>query len=903
MGRACVGRELEVVELVELAGRRWLVTLTGAPGVGKSCLARELATVLAPRGPGVAVVELGAVCDAGAVASAVAQALGVEEVAPEALAAAATAGRRRVLLDGCDDVFAAAAEVARALGAAGLGVLATSQRPLGVDGEALRRVRPLSLPSAAWVACPDIRVDSEALRLFCERAAEVDSEFALTAESAPAMGAICRRLDGLPLAIEAAARHIDVLSPVEILARLEEDPVALLAIAHGGQRSVGAAVEASYERLSARERLLWARLAVFAGGFGLQAAQAVCAGDELGSGQVFEVLTALVAASLVEADTTRSPRRYRLLEPLRHYARRRLEDADEPAALAAAHAQWCLHVVEQAGDPSQGRRWLEHLADEHANIEAAWRWALSAARAELALTLGRAHAYLCRAAGRHHDARVVLDQAASLAPGAPVELGATALWDAGGAAAVIGANDTATAHLNQGVAMARGAGNVAAEARALALAGMVATVRGDNGGDLAVVEQAVALARSADDERCLVHALAGAGRAHLLVGQATEARAYFAQSLTGARRRDDDSSTANALVGAGLGALAQGDYPEAQAALAEGLGLARESSEVHTQGVALAGLGELAWIRGESAAAKWHFGQCARLAREAATPYPLAVALLGLGRLAVAEDAPAARAFFEEALDVAREATLAHVVPSCLVGLAEVAAAGNGAQAAERMLARALRAARRCADKAGEAQALSEIGRMALVAGNPDRAASRHHRALVLYAEIGDPAGIADSLQALAGPALSRDRHTTAARLLGAAHTIRNTHGCVPAREERDYALYVRSARQQLGDEAFETAWAQGAALSTEQAIAEASKGRGPRCRPAKGWEALTPAEHRVVALARQGLSNAQIANRLRISPRTVDGHLVHVYAKLEIKSRIQLVTAPPGREDPESQR
>lgn len=888
-----VGRELEVVELAELVGRRWLVTLTGAPGVGKSCLARELATVLSPRGSGVAVVALGAVRGAGAVASAVAQALAVEDLSPEALAAAATGGRRWVLLDDCDEVSDAAAEVARALGAAGLGVLATSQRSLVIDGETPWRVRPLSVPSSAWIASPDVRVDSEALRLFCERAAEVHREFALTAETAPAVGAICRCLDGLPLAIEAAARYIDMLSPVEILARLEENPVAVLSATHRGQRSLWMAVETSYERLSARERLLWARLSVFAGGFGLPAAQAVCAGDELGSKQVFETLAGLVAASVVEAETTRSPSRYRLLEPLRDYARRRSEDTDEAGALAAAHGRWCLELVEQAGDPGQGRPWVKRLAPDHANIASAWCRALAAEEAESAVGLVRAHAYLCRADGRHHEARSALEQTcpqAAAAAGAG-ERNARTLWEAGGAAAVIGASDTATAHLDDSVAVARTVGDVAAEARALALAGMVATVRGEHGGDLAPLEQTVALARSADDESCLIDALAAAGRAHLLVGQPTQARAYFAESLTRARR-GDDSDIADLLVGAGQGALAQGDYQEAQASHSVGLALATESSEVHTQAVALAGLGELSRIRGESTAAKRHFGQCARLAREAATPYPLSLALLGLGRLALAEDAPAARAWFEQTLAIARESTLVHVIPSCLVGMAQVAAAGDDAQGAARLLAKALRAARRCRDKAGEAQALREMGRMALVAGDPERAASRHHQALVLDAEIGDPAGIADSLQALAGPAASRGRHTAAARLLGATHTLRSTHGCVPAaREQCEYDVYARSARDGAGGEAFETAWAQGAALSREEAIAEASKGRGPRRRPAKGWEALTPAERRVVALVREGLSNAQIAGRLLISRRTVDAHLAHIFAKLGIHSRIELIT------------
>lgn len=907
-----IGRDQELAELSGLLRRRWLVTLTGAPGVGKSRLALATVSNLDPAAE-VAVVALGSARDPALVAPAVADALDLDEPAcrPLGEAIAAQGARRVVVLDDCDHVLGAAAELAQALGAAGLRVLATSQQPLGIDGEALWRVGPLSLPPPGGHAMPAMFVGSDAVRLFCERAAEVRRGFVPTPVTDPAVAEICRRLDGHPLAIESAARRIDVLSPAEILARLDQDPVAFLAAPqrpsssprHG---SLATAIAAGYDRLPIPERVLWTRLSIFAGGFGLEAAQAVCAAGEVGADQVFEVLAALVAASLVEADTTCSPSRYRMLEPLRDCARQRLDDAGGAAAVAAAHGRWCLKLVEQAGDPAQGQPWVKRLAPEHANIEAAWRWALCADEAQPALGLARAHAYLCRAAGRHREGRAALTEASSLlGPAAPPALAASALVDAGAAAAVAGDLATAAAHLDQGLAVARRAGVVAAEARALAMAGMVATISGEHAGNLAALEQAVALARTVDEEPCLIAALAAAGHAYLLVGQPSEARACFAESLTGARRRGDDFATADALVGAGRGALAQGEYPEAEEALTEGLGLAIESSEVHTQTVALAGLGELALLQGDDARARQRFGECAQLAREAATTYPLALALIGLGRLAqAADDLPAARAMFEEALVVARKSTLAHLIPPCLVGLGQLGAAGGDPEAAQRLFNEALAAACGCGNRAGKAQALSELGLMASATGDDARASSLHHQALALQAEMGDPASIADSLQALAGPAAANGRFAHAARLLGAAHSIRQTHGYVAAPRDRDeYDAHVRVARERLEDEPFDAAWDQGAGLSTEEAVAYASRGRGGRGRPSTGWEALTPAERGVVALAQQGLTNAQIAERLFISRRTVDAHLAHVFTKLGITSRMQLTTAPREPADPGSER
>lgn len=889
-----------MAEVARLLDQRGLVTVTGAPGMGKSALAGQVVARLRPP-PTVAVVELGSLSEAARVAPAVAAAAGVEDLSPQALGAAVGGGARWlvVLLDDCDHVREAAAAAAQALRAAGARVLATSQRALGLEGEARWRVAPLWLAPADAHASADVIERSEAVRLFSRCAAEVQPGFALTPQSAPTVGAICRRLDGVPLAIEAAARQVEFFSPAEILARLERDPVAYLAASpHSAtaRRSLWARMQTSYGRLPARERVLWARLSIFAAGFGLQAAQAVCAGDDLGDEQVLEALSALVAASLVEADTTRSLSRYRLLEPLRHYARQRLEDADEQAAVATAHARWCLNLVKGAGDPGQGQRWIERLAVEHANIEAAWRWATSAADPEQAVTLGRAHAFLCRASGRHDEARAAFEEASSLV--APARA-APALCYAGGAAATAGATAIAAARLDRGVALARSAGDVAGEVWGEALGGMLATLRGEHTSGLGRVERAVELAHTADDESCLVAALGAAGHAHLLVGQPTEARDYFARALALARRRGDDSATADALVGAGRGALIQGDYPEAQASLTEGLALAMEAREVHTHGVALAVLGELARVGGKRAVAGQRFGECAGLAREAATPFPLALALLGLGRLAGADDAQAARASLEQALAVARESTLAHIVPRCLVDLGRLAARDDDADGAEQLLVEALQSARQSGDKIGEAHALSELGQTATARGDHQRAGSLHHQALALHANIGDPAGIADSLHALAGTAARHDRFTEAARLLGAAHSIRDTHGYIPATDrQREHELHLRMARDGLNQEAFQTAWAQGAALSTEEAIAYATRGRGRRGRPTKGWDALTPAEHRVVALAQQGLTNAQIAQRLLISRRTVDAHLAHVYAKLGIHSRMQLTTAPPKRDD-----
>ncbi len=206
-----------------------------------------------------------------------------------------------------------------------------------------------------------------------------------------------------------------------------------------------------------------------------------CAGGEdIAADQVFVTLGALLERSLVELDTTCSPNRFWVLAPLRSYAARRLQKADA-AAFLGAHARWCQELVERAGDPDQGSRWVTALAGEHENIEAACSWALSADQQDVALDLTRAHAYLCRAAGRHDQARAAFEQVSSLAGSGRA---ARPLDDAGGAAVVAGLADAAAARVNHGLTLAREAGDVAAEARAQAQAAMIATLRGEPGGDL-----------------------------------------------------------------------------------------------------------------------------------------------------------------------------------------------------------------------------------------------------------------------------------------------------------------------------------------------------------------------------------------------------------------------------------
>src|SRR6516164_4958426 len=322
-----VGRRGELAEVRRLLAGSRLVTLTGVGGVGKTRLALRAAAGLARAFPGGEwLVRLDRLRDQALVAQAVAVALGLQDradYAPAASLAEYLAGRQLLLvLDNCEHLVDAAAKLADLLlrAAPGMRVLATSRESLTIDGEAVLAVLPLPVPEAGQPLTAAELGLFPAVRLFAERAAQVVPGFAVTEANKAAVAGICRRLEGLPLALELAAARLPVLSPQQIDARLS---ARLGLLTRGGrarpprQQTLRASIEWSYELCSQAERLLWARLSVFAGGFELDAAEGVCTDQRLAAGRVLDLLAALTDKSIVIAGHREGVARYRLPEPLR----------------------------------------------------------------------------------------------------------------------------------------------------------------------------------------------------------------------------------------------------------------------------------------------------------------------------------------------------------------------------------------------------------------------------------------------------------------------------------------------------------------------------------------------------------------------------------------------------------
>jgi predicted ATPase/class 3 adenylate cyclase len=613
-----VGRERELATTRALLAAHRLVTLTGAGGVGKTRLALEAAGALAPAYPdGVWLAELAALADPALVPQAVAAAAGVREQPGwpllTTLADALRPKRLLLVLDNCEHLVEACARLADALLRAcpDLRVLATSREALGVAGETPYRVPSLALPDPARPPPVGALVDYEAVRLFVERAAVAQPAFALTAHNAPAVAQVCCQLDGIPLALELAAARLTVLPVEQVAARLDQR----FRLLTGGsrtalprQQTLRAAIDWSYALLSEPEREVFHRLSVFAGGWTLEAAEAVCAGGALAAEDVLERLARLVDRSLVVAEVGDGPVRYRLLETLRQYGRERLVASGEAEAVGARHAAYYQALAEAAAPALRGPEqtaWLDRLATEHDNLRAALRRALERGDAPRGLRLGRALWWFWYLRGHYREGWTLLAALLALPAGPDLAAARAALLRGTGLLArVTGAYPAARGALEEGVGLARQGGDPRQLAELLAALGFVARLQEDYATARSCLEEALDLARAAGHSWFVANALNHLGELALEADRDAEAAwRLYEQSLALYRQLGDPRMLAVVLVGRGRVARARGDGPGARAALAEALAALGEADGAGVMPVALYTLAALAADAGRPARA------------------------------------------------------------------------------------------------------------------------------------------------------------------------------------------------------------------------------------------------------------------------------------------------------------
>ena len=651
-----VGRdhELRAVRQRLLQPEARLLTLTGPAGTGKTRLALQVAADLLDDFPdGVWFVNLAPISDPMLVASTIAATLEVKEAADqplvETLKSVLCKKQLLLLLDNFEQVLPAAPLVADLLATArGLTVLVTSRALLGLYGEYDVTVPSLALPDPAHLPPLEQLSQYEAVRLFIERAQAAKADFSMTTENAPAVVEICARLDGLPLAIELAAARVRLLSPQAMLPRLSNRLKLLI----GGGRDLPArhqtlrgAIEWSYSLLDAGEQTLLRRLAVFAGGCTMEAAEAVGTVDGDLTIDMLEALASLADKSLVQQqEGVDGEPRFSMLETIREYALEQLARSEDAAVLSKQHAAYYLHLAEVAEPELKGQQvglWLRRLEAEHGNLRAALDWSLGhGAPEETALRFATALANFWYVRGYWSEGRRRLETALARVretrmDSAPVQtLKMRGLSWAGTLAHARGEYAAACAYYEESLLLARELGHTASIAIALGKLGTVARVRGDYTTARSYYEESLLLARELGHTASIAITLGNLGTVARGQGDYTTARAYYEESLLLARELGHKASIAIALGNLGTVARGQGDYTTARSYYEESLLLARELGHKASIAITLGNLGTVASVRGDYATARAYYEESLLLARELGHKASIADCLEGIADMA-----------------------------------------------------------------------------------------------------------------------------------------------------------------------------------------------------------------------------------------------------------------------------
>ena len=620
-----IGRERELAETRRLLLQARVLTIAGPGGSGKTRLAIEAAAGILHRYPdGVWFADLGSVTDPNVVPRSIAAALGIREregADPLDTIAAALATSRRhqrslLVLDNCEHlVERCATTVATLLRASPyLTFLCTSREPLHVTGEAIWRLSPLPLPEPGRSGAAAFR-QSDAVRLFLDRASLTDPRFEPDEAIAPEVVQLCQRLDGIPLALELAAARVGLMPFDQMLRHLEQRFSSLrVRGVISRQQTLSATLDWSYNLLDDAERGLLRRLSVFAGGFTEEAVEAVCVGAPVPESSTLDLLAALVDKSMVLPVPPRAER-YRCLEIIRRYARAHLAEAGELEAMRRRHLDHFLGFAERAAQaltaPDQSS-WLDRLAEDHDNLRAALETSrLDDVDGRLRLVLALSRFWTVR--GHLGEGRQWMDEALAAARGdAATPLRAMVHNAAGGLAFAQGDLAHARAHLEASLALWGELGDPLRVQPCLTNLGLIAATQGDWEAARAWDAESLALARELADERAIALVLGNLGVLKGHLGEHEAAQAHLDEALDITRRLGDSMRVAMALANLGTLAVRRDRGREAGERYAESLRILRSLGARHNVAECLEGL---AWI----AARVGHLDRAMRLAGAAAT--------------------------------------------------------------------------------------------------------------------------------------------------------------------------------------------------------------------------------------------------------------------------------------------
>ncbi len=650
-----VGRRHEIGELKRLLLEHRLVTVTGPGGSGKTRLALQAAAqMLASFPDGIFLADLSALADATLIPTVVAAALRLQtdqrRPTLESLVEGLAGKRVLLLLDNCEHLITGCARLASTLllSSPQVVILATSREPLGIAGELPWGLPALSLPPRGELVGAERLPQYDAIRLFTERATVAANGFALTEQNGPALAALCRRLDGIPLAIELAAARTRVLSVQQIAERLH-DRLNLLAsnsrTTAARHQTLREAIDWSYDLLAEDERTLWRRLSVFAGGFSLEAAEVVCSGRGVETFAVLDLLSQLVEKSLVATEEQGGAKRFRLLETMRQYARERLLEAGEGAALQESHLGWVTSLSETARKglwSADLSTWLDRLELEQDNLREALQHAEQEGKADQAVRICGAlwRFWYLRGYMQEHQERIQRLAGLAYPPHARRDLGR--LMDGLGVFVSEISGDLAEGQraFTRSIDLFREIGDPPEQISPLMNLGVLLTRHERYEEAAAHLEEAVRISRQAEDPVLIGLTLGLLGAIYQFKGEKEAARRSFHEAVTTQQRTGDLGGLRTSYLYLGHVAVVDEDYPVALHFYETALALSRASGDRVYLGSVLNGCGEAAYHLGEHEKAREYLVESLRICERIGDFLFLIHSLEAIGWVNAAEGRP-----------------------------------------------------------------------------------------------------------------------------------------------------------------------------------------------------------------------------------------------------------------------
>ncbi len=876
-----VGREQEATVVCALLRRpeTRLLTLMGTGGIGKTRLSLEVAAQMRANFPdGVCFVSLATISDPNLVIPTVAEILEIQERGVQSLFEQVKVSlqnkRLLLLLDNFEQVVAAAPQVVELLAACpGLKAIVTSRAVLHVQGEQEFSLSPLALPDSKQLTTSDVLVQYAAVTLFLQRAHAVVPTFQITQANAHTIAEICVRLDGLPLAIELAAARVRLLPPQALLARLAQR----LQLLKGGprtlpmrQQTLRNTIQWSYDLLDAQEQRLFRHLSVFVGGWTLDAAESMEGEDDNGNESTWSVLDGMASlldkSMLLHLEQGDEEIRFFMLETIREYGQESLRESGEVETIQRAHALYYLSLAEEAEPHLKGAQqlaWLKRLEQEHDNIRAALSWLIEHKEAEPALRLSGALGRFWLIGGYLSEGRRWLEATLGLAQANEHKL---------------------------------------ARAKAFYSAGVLVSYLGDYVIAHSLVEESVVYYRELGNERGLAESLSSLGWISYQRSATTTAKTIVEESVVHAQNTGDKWVLAEALQWLGTFMFRQNDFEQARHFLKESVVLYRKQEDIRGLSHALTTLVYTEISEGKVLQATTYAQESISLARKSGSKPDIAQALIALAYAKSFENEyMSAIALTQEALVLVREMGDKRTIARALCVLGDMTLAqGNVIQAAA-LLEESLSLMQEWDSKLDIAVVLYVLGDIRRLQGDFIQARACHKEGLALAREVKSNVYIGWHIIGLARVAVAEAQFVQATHLFGTVETWLDVNIAMDPVQRADYERTIESVRTQLGETVFASALAEGRTMTPEQLLTAQNQSPSLESAPTPSKpilavksplppiypDELTEREAEVLRLVAQGLTDAQIAKQLVISPRTVNSHLTSIYRKIQVSSRI----------------